>query len=108
MTVRPSCAPLFLIAVILVFTLPVWADQPAITSLSETPFGTTPDGQDVMLFTLTNAHGLRAKVITYGAILVSLDVPDRHGVEGTRHDRGHVARHALPSLLSPVTVAPRP
>jgi len=79
MTVRRSFAPLLLIAAILASSLPARADQPAITSLSETPFGTTPDGQDVMLFTLTNAHGLRAKVITYGAILVSLDVPDRNG-----------------------------
>jgi len=44
-----------------------------------TLFGTTPDGQDVALYTLSNTHGLRATIIEYGAILVSLDVPDRHG-----------------------------
>ena len=44
-----------------------------------TPFGTTPDGQDIALYTLTNTHGLRATIIEYGAILVSLEVPDRHG-----------------------------
>lgn len=48
-------------------------------SLAKTPFGTTPDGQDVTGYTLTNAHGLRATIIEYGAILVSLEVPDRHG-----------------------------
>lgn len=79
MAVRGSFARLLPIAVVLVSGLPAWANQPAITNLSETPFGTTPDGRDVMLYTLTNTHGLRAKVITYGAILVSLDVPDRHG-----------------------------
>jgi len=47
--------------------------------VTETPFGTTPDGEEVTLYTLTNAHGLRATVIEYGAILVSLEVPDRDG-----------------------------
>jgi len=42
-------------------------------------FGQTPDGQEVTLYNLTNANGLRAKVIDYGAILVSLEVPDRDG-----------------------------
>lgn len=42
-------------------------------------FGRTDDGQEVRLYELTNANGLRAKVIDYGAILVSLEVPDRQG-----------------------------
>ena len=36
-----------------------------------TPFGTTKDGRDVQAITL-QAHGLRATVLTYGAILQSL------------------------------------
>ena len=48
-------------------------------TVAESKFGTTPDGDDVTLYTLTNAPGLRATVIEYGAILVSLEVPDRHG-----------------------------
>jgi len=48
-------------------------------SVAEAHFGTTPDGRDVTLYTLTNAHGLRAGVIEYGAILVSLEVPDCNG-----------------------------
>jgi aldose 1-epimerase len=43
------------------------------------PFGKTPDGRQVELYTLTNANGLKARIITYGAILVSLEVPDRNG-----------------------------
>jgi aldose 1-epimerase len=43
-------------------------------------FGRLADGAYVDLFTLTNAHGLRARIMTYGAILVSLEVPDRDGV----------------------------
>ncbi len=48
-------------------------------SVTQVPFGKTPAGASVTLFTLTNAHGLRAKVMEYGAIVVSLEVPDRNG-----------------------------
>lgn len=43
-------------------------------------FGRLADGTAVGIFTLTNAHGLRARIMTYGATLVSLEVPDRNGV----------------------------
>ena len=42
-------------------------------------FGKTPDGQQVDLYTLTNTNGLRARITNYGAILVSLEVPDKSG-----------------------------
>jgi aldose 1-epimerase len=38
-----------------------------------------PDGTPVELYTLTNAKGLVCKVITYGAIITELHVPDRSG-----------------------------
>ncbi len=47
--------------------------------IEKQPFGKTPDGKDVDLYVLTNSHGLKAKVITYGATLTELDVPDRDG-----------------------------
>ncbi len=37
---------------------------------------------DVQVFTLKNEHGMEAKFINYGAILVSLRVPDRNGTAG--------------------------
>lgn len=37
------------------------------------------DGKDVYLFTLTNAGGMTAKVISYGAIVTQLYAPDREG-----------------------------
>jgi aldose 1-epimerase len=43
------------------------------------PFGKIPDGREVTLYTMTNADGFKARVIDYGAILVSLEVPDRKG-----------------------------
>src|SRR5262249_7422217 len=42
-------------------------------------FGKTGDGVAVDLYTLTNASGMKAKIMTYGAILTELDVPDRDG-----------------------------
>ena len=48
-------------------------------SAEEESFGQTPDGRGVDLYTLTNTNGLRAKITNYGAILVSLEVPDRDG-----------------------------
>jgi aldose 1-epimerase len=46
------------------------------------PFGGLPDGTPVELYTLTNNKGLKARLMTYGAILVSLEVPDRNGTPG--------------------------
>ena len=37
------------------------------------------DGRPVNLYTLTNAHGLELQAMNYGAIIVSLKVPDRKG-----------------------------
>ncbi|XXT14639.1 aldose epimerase family protein [Sorangium sp. So ce429] len=45
---------------------------------SRAPFGNA-DGKEVVLFTLTNANGLVAKVMTYGATVTELHVPDKAG-----------------------------
>ncbi len=42
-------------------------------------FGSLPDGAPVAAVELKNSHGIRARVITYGATLQSLMVPDRTG-----------------------------
>lgn len=39
----------------------------------------TPQGEPVEVFTLTNAHGVEARVITWGATLIKLTAPDRSG-----------------------------
>jgi hypothetical protein len=51
----------------------------AVQRLEETTFGKMPDGAPVQLFILRNAKGMTAKVMTYGAVLTELRVPDRHG-----------------------------
>ena len=42
-------------------------------------FGQMPDGTQVDVYTLANINGFTAQIINYGAILVSLEVPDRDG-----------------------------
>ncbi len=43
------------------------------------PFGKTPDGTPVEVFTLKNSHGMVAKVMTRGASLTELHIPDKKG-----------------------------
>jgi aldose 1-epimerase len=47
-----------------------------------TPFGKMPDGQEVRLYRLRNVTGMTAEIMTYGAIVVSLEVPDQDGTLG--------------------------
>ena len=47
--------------------------------VTEDNYGTMPDGQKVKIFTLINKNGLKAKVTEYGAILVSMETPDKSG-----------------------------
>lgn len=48
-------------------------------NVQRTPFGRTEDAVAVDLYTCTNANGLVLKMTNYGAIVVSLEVPDRDG-----------------------------
>jgi len=49
------------------------------TTIEQRSFGRTRDGVDTKIYTLTNAHGLVAKVTDYGATLTELWLPDRNG-----------------------------
>ena len=51
----------------------------AVEAPKPVPFGVTADGTPVDVYTLTNAHGLRLRAMTYGGIVTSLEVPDRQG-----------------------------
>jgi aldose 1-epimerase len=64
-------------------TLALAATTPALNAgIAKTAFGQTPDGKPVDCYTLTNRHGVTAKIITYGALLTELRVPDRTGQLG--------------------------
>lgn len=45
-------------------------------------WGSLPDGQTVALFTLTNARGSQARIMSWGAAVQSLKVPNRDGRMG--------------------------
>jgi len=48
-------------------------------SVVKSAFGRMPDGTAVDRYTLTNSHGLQVEVMTYGATLAAVKVPDREG-----------------------------
>ncbi len=50
--------------------------------ITEGLYGTMPDGKQVKIYTLTNKNGLKAQVTEYGAILVSMQTPDKSGKSG--------------------------
>jgi len=45
-------------------------------------FGTMPDGRQVDRYTLSNGRGMRIRVLTYGGIIQTIEVPDRRGHNG--------------------------
>ncbi len=48
-------------------------------AISKAQFGKTADGKPIEIYTLTNAKGVEARIMTFGGALVSLKVPDRNG-----------------------------
>ena len=52
------------------------------SEISRVPFGVAPDGKPVEAFTLVNASGMEVRAMTYGAIILSIRVPDAKGVTG--------------------------
>ena len=63
----------------LLVVLPGQAMSQQSLSVSRAPFGTLADGRAVELFTLTNAHGVEIRAMTYGAIITAIYTPDRNG-----------------------------
>lgn len=49
------------------------------STVTKAPFGTTPDGQAVEIYTLHNSKGAEARIMTYGGIVQSLTMPDKNG-----------------------------
>lgn len=47
--------------------------------IAKRSFGKTADGKEAHLFLLINSEGVEAQVTDYGATLVALKTPDRHG-----------------------------
>jgi aldose 1-epimerase len=91
-----ACAAIAVLAAV-----PGWAQTAAGSKggrVEKSSFGTTKDGLAVDLYTLTNANGVVARIITYGALLTELHVPDRNGatadvVLGFRTLKGYESDH---------------
>jgi aldose 1-epimerase len=49
------------------------------SQLMPQPFGKLPDGTAIDIYTLSNAKGMEARIMTYGATVVSLTAPDKAG-----------------------------
>jgi aldose 1-epimerase len=47
--------------------------------LTMEPFGKTPDGREVDLYTLSNKNGLEVGIMNYGGVIRTLKAPDRNG-----------------------------
>lgn len=47
--------------------------------IKKEPFGTTQDGQQVSLYTLTNKNGMQVKITDFGGIVTALLTPDKDG-----------------------------
>jgi aldose 1-epimerase len=76
-------------AALLVMTIPVAAmlgcqassnSEPRPAGVSQAPWGRTPDGTRVDLYTLRNATGIEARIATLGGVITVLRAPDRSGV----------------------------
>jgi aldose 1-epimerase len=52
------------------------------SSITQNPFGATPDGQSVSLYTLTNTHGMQVEITNFGGTITSIKVPDKNGQIG--------------------------
>ena len=64
----------------IVATLMVLAPLPALAAeAKQESFGVLPDGRAVSAVTLSNGHNMRVRVISLGAILQSVQAPDRAG-----------------------------
>src|SRR5438046_1667087 len=71
-------SPMLLLPLILLAVSPA-SKGGAAAGVEARDFGKMPDGATVKLFTMRNANGMVAKVMTYGATLTELQVPDRRG-----------------------------
>jgi aldose 1-epimerase len=59
--------------------IPVPLSAQSRLNVEKSPWGKTAEGIAVERYTLSNAHGMRVEVVTYGATLTGVYVPDREG-----------------------------
>jgi len=47
--------------------------------ISVEPFGATPDGGEVLLYTFENSKGMKVELLNFGGVIRSIQVPDKKG-----------------------------
>lgn len=57
------------------------ASEPTMLTVQSEPFGETPDGQEIVHYSLVNRHGLRVGLINLGAIVTAVEAPDQTGAK---------------------------
>ncbi len=81
-----SYSEIFSLALILslelVYAANVGMAREANARIQRQAFGKTADQKAIDIYTLTNAQGVEARIITYGGIVVTLKVPDGNGKLG--------------------------
>ena len=74
-----------ILVIIIINFFSIWAckqEEEKKVKIEKSAFGETEEGKLVHLYTLTNKNGVEVQITNYGAIVVSLKVPDRHGKFG--------------------------
>ncbi|HUR08975.1 MAG TPA: aldose epimerase family protein [Nonomuraea sp.] len=84
--IRNSFATAFRVVLVAVvaLALSLVAVPPALAagggpSITKKHFGTLSNGKKIDIYTLRNSNGMRVKILTYGGILQSIEVPDSRG-----------------------------
>jgi aldose 1-epimerase len=67
----------FTTSAILISSAAIFNGQPT-QGLDKQPFGKTPDGQEVFLYTLKNAGGMKVTISNYGGTITTISVMDRN------------------------------
>ncbi len=79
MTTRIATLTVSLMCILTVLAAGFKSSPKGTHMMKKDAFGRTGDGTSVDLYTLTNKNGIEVRAITYGGIIVSLRVPDKHG-----------------------------
>jgi aldose 1-epimerase len=84
-------------ALIAAFLLSTMFEAQSTRRLRTDPFGKTPDGEAVSLYTFTNAAGTEVKITNYGGTITSIRTRDRNGkladvALGFDHLEGYTAK----------------
>lgn len=71
--------PMVAFLLVSLLTVNAWSAQGKKSTMQKQAFGKTDDGQQMDLYTLTNAKGMEVAITNFGGTIVSIKVPDKNG-----------------------------